>query len=152
AIEVNGDEVGFGFTQTYCDTEVLSVDIAGVSPGITPLTTLAWSITKDNGPFLSGTNTAIPQNIFSGTADAGVYVFTLDGFVDGNGCTLPNIGAYTATITIIESPTVSNAGPDQTVPETCDVPEAILAANTPTVGTGQWSIVSGIGGVLDDDT
>src|SRR5690606_7329476 len=136
AIEVNGEEVGFGFSATYCDIEMLIVDITGVSPGITPLTSLEWSITKDGNPFTSGTNTAIPQNIFSGTADAGVYQVTLDAFVDGNGCSLPNIGAYTATVTVVESPSVANAGADQIVPETCNQPEATLGANTPSVGAG----------------
>jgi hypothetical protein len=38
------------------------------------------------------------------------------------------------------TPTVSNAGPNQTL---CNVTTATLAANTPTIGTGQWSVISG---------
>ncbi|MCX6273489.1 MAG: hypothetical protein NTU44_20150, partial [Bacteroidetes bacterium] len=43
-----------------------------------------------------------------------------------------------------QSPTQSNAGPDQTVTGT----STTLAANTPQYGTGSWGIVSGNGGVV----
>ncbi len=42
-------------------------------------------------------------------------------------------------ITTIPNPTVANAGPDQTI----YVSSTTLSANTPTVGTGLWSVVSG---------
>lgn len=42
--------------------------------------------------------------------------------------------------------TVSNAGPDQTGNPTCGLTSVTLAANAPSVGTGAWSIISGIGG------
>ncbi len=45
------------------------------------------------------------------------------------------------TVTVNQPPTVSNAGPDQTF---CS--SATLAGNTPVVGTGQWTVVSGAGG------
>jgi len=48
----------------------------------------------------------------------------------------------TATITVNQPPTPSNAGPDQTVVGST----ATLAGNTPSVGTGTWSIVAGVGG------
>ncbi|MFN8393529.1 MAG: HYR domain-containing protein [Bacteroidia bacterium] len=46
------------------------------------------------------------------------------------------------TVTVNASPTASNAGPDQTA---CS-PNLTLAANSPSVGTGAWSIISGTGG------
>jgi len=49
------------------------------------------------------------------------------------------------TITISQPPTTSNAGPDQNV---CGS-SATLAANTPTVGTGTWSVVSGSGSFIN---
>src|SRR5690606_12228649 len=104
AVNVNGVEVGYGFNEAYCYDQIFSIDFGGVTPGILPLQTLEWSITEDGDSFMSGTDTAIPQNIFSGTAEPGVYVFSLNAFVDGNGCTLPNRGAYTATITVQEAP------------------------------------------------
>ncbi|MBP7476384.1 MAG: hypothetical protein KA810_14120, partial [Pyrinomonadaceae bacterium] len=48
----------------------------------------------------------------------------------------------TATITVNQPPTPSNAGPDQTVVGST----ATLAGNTPSVGTGTWSVVAGVGG------
>jgi hypothetical protein len=45
------------------------------------------------------------------------------------------------TVNVSESPSTSNAGPDQTI---CS-PSTTLAANSPSVGTGTWSVVSGPG-------
>ena len=46
------------------------------------------------------------------------------------------------TIQFTTPPTVATAGSDQTLCST----SAILAGNTPTTGTGQWTVVSGAGG------
>jgi autotransporter-associated beta strand protein len=50
------------------------------------------------------------------------------------------------TMNVSAEPTIANAGPDQTDGSTCGLTSVVLAANTPTVGTGAWSIVSGVGG------
>src|SRR5690606_25071777 len=47
------------------------------------------------------------------------------------------------------TPTVANAGPDQNL---CGATSALLAGNTPTAGTGLWTIISGSGGSFDDAT
>ncbi len=47
-------------------------------------------------------------------------------------------------ITFDETPTTANAGPDQSLCGT----STTLAANTPTTGTGTWSIISGAGGSI----
>ena len=52
------------------------------------------------------------------------------------------------TQTIVDFPTTANAGPDQTDMATCSLTTATLAANTPLVGTGAWSIISGTGGTV----
>ena len=46
--------------------------------------------------------------------------------------------------------TAVNAGSDQTGAATCGQTQVTLAANTPTIGTGQWSIQSGTGGSFSD--
>jgi len=51
-------------------------------------------------------------------------------------------------ITFNHTPTVANAGPDQSFID--GTTSLTLAANTPSSGTGQWSIVSGDGGSFDD--
>ena len=50
------------------------------------------------------------------------------------------------TITGDAATTTANAGADQTAAATCGLTSVTLAGNTPTVGTGAWSIVSGTGG------
>ena len=47
-------------------------------------------------------------------------------------------------ITLRANPTASGAGPDQSICGT----SATLAGNTPSIGTGAWSIVSGAGGSI----
>src|SRR5690606_9871776 len=64
-----------------------------------------------------------------------------------NGSCAPSTDEVVITVDP-DSPTPSNAGPDQTVCGT----SATLAAVNPTVGTGQWSVVSGAGGSFVDDT
>ena len=44
-------------------------------------------------------------------------------------------------ITSVPNPTTANAGPDQTVCGTT----ATLAGNTPAVGAGQWTVITGTG-------
>jgi hypothetical protein len=50
-------------------------------------------------------------------------------------------------ISFNELPT-TNAGPDQTGIATCNLTSVTLAANNPAVGTGSWSVISGVGGRL----
>lgn len=50
-------------------------------------------------------------------------------------------------IQLDQSPTPALAGPDQSL---CGAPTTLLAANTPVIGTGEWSIISGADGVIAD--
>jgi uncharacterized protein (TIGR02145 family) len=63
-----------------------------------------------------------------------------------------NSSSDIVNITFNQTPTVADAGTDQTF--TDGTISTMLAANTPESGhgTGQWSIVSGDGGSFDDDT
>jgi hypothetical protein len=97
----------------------------------------AWSIISGaGGSFTLNTN---PSTTFTGTLGT-TYVLR---WTISNAC-----GSSTddVTITFNNNPTIANAGPDQT--GLCGVTSATLAANTPTVGTGAWSIVSGAGGAV----
>lgn len=51
-------------------------------------------------------------------------------------------------VTFNRNPTPANAGPDRTDLSTCGLTSVILAANTPAIGTGTWSIISGSGGTI----
>ena len=57
-----------------------------------------------------------------------------------------SIGVVDASsISVFAAPTTSNAGTDQAL---CGITTATLAGNTPGVGSGLWSIISGAGGTL----
>ncbi|MFV8348038.1 hypothetical protein ACNQGX_18270, partial [Flavobacterium sp. ZB4P13] len=56
------------------------------------------------------------------------------------------------TLSVNPSPTNANAGADQTGALTCGLTTVTLAGNVPTVGTGKWTIVSGVGGSFALDT
>jgi hypothetical protein len=98
----------------------------------------AWSIVSGTGG--SFANTASPTSTFSGTAG---NTYTLRWTISSSPCTA---SSDNVVITFNRNPTTANAGPDQTGAATCGLTQVTLAANTPTVGTGQWSIVSGTGG------
>ena len=54
------------------------------------------------------------------------------------------------TVTYYESPTTATVGANQNV--CASLVSAALGANTPTVGTGAWSIVSGGTGTFTSNT
>lgn len=102
---------------TYSTTGATGATFSGLPAGVTG----SWAA---NVVTISGTPTA------SGTFN---YTVTLTG-----GC-----GTVTATgtITVNAAPTTANAGSD--INPACNSTTATLAGNTPTVGTGTWSVVSG---------
>jgi gliding motility-associated-like protein len=53
-----------------------------------------------------------------------------------------NSSCASVTVTVVDPPTASDAGPDQTL---CGVLTATLDGNQPTIGTGLWTIISGPG-------
>ena len=73
------------------------------------------------------------------TPAPGVYVLT--GFTYNSGASTGSVDV--TPITVSATPTTANAGPDQAI---CGITTATLAGNTPVVGTGLWTIVSGAGG------
>ena len=69
----------------------------------------------------------------------GIYVLT--GFTYNSGASTGSVDLTPITVSAI--PTTANAGPDQAL---CGITTATLAGNTPAMGTGLWTIVSGSGG------
>ncbi|MBP8959116.1 MAG: gliding motility-associated C-terminal domain-containing protein [Bacteroidales bacterium] len=85
------------------------------------------------------TSADIPYTL--STAVPGVYALTSLKYNGGT-----ENGTVDATpVTTYAEPTTAMAGPDQAV---CGITTAILAGNTPVLGTGLWSIVSGNGGTI----
>lgn len=92
--------------------------------------------------FVSGPNIPIintpssPTTTVSGLIP-GTYVFTWT--ISNGSCT----SSSNVTIVISPGPTPAAAGPDQGL---CLATSVTMAANTPTIGTGQWSYISGPAG------
>jgi len=103
--------------------------------GNTPNTgTGTW--TQTAGP---GTTTFSNANSASSTATASVVgIYTYTWTIANAPCTATTDNVV---ITFVASPTTSNAGPDQTICTTTG--SATMAGNTPLVGTGAWTQVSG---------
>ena len=116
-----------------------TVTLAGNNPTIG---TGLWSIVSGTGGSFS--NTSLYNSTFSGTAGE---TYTLAWTVSNSPC---NSSTDNVNITFNLPPTTANAGPDQTETTTCNLTTVTLAANTPTIGTGAWSIVSGTGGSFDN--
>src|SRR5690606_25344453 len=120
-----------GPDQTVCGTDAT---LAAVNPAIG---TGQWSIISGaGGSFASDTD---PASVFSGSAgESYVLRWTITS----------SCGATQDDVAIIfeEAPSVANAGTD--FPPSCG--PVNLAGNTPLVGTGEWTIVSGSGGVLSN--
>ena len=120
-----------GVNQAICSTgsATLAANTATVGTG-------AWTVTS--GPDLSPSqfsSTSNPTAAFTPAGGAGSYVLTWT--ITNAPCT-PSTS--NVTITVDDPPTPSNAGPDQTL---CNVTIATLSGNTPVIGTGSWSVVSG---------
>lgn len=115
-----------GPTQSGCSS---SFTMAGNSPTVG---TGTWTVVSGSGTITSpGSPTTTITGIGPGS---NVFMWTIDN---------APCPSSTDTITLINTggPTTSAAGPAQTVCATT----ATLAGNTPTVGTGLWTLVSGTG-------
>jgi subtilisin-like proprotein convertase family protein len=112
-----------------------SVTLAGNAPTVG---TGAWSIISGTGGSVTTASSA--TSTFSGTAGS---TYTLRWTISNSPCTA---STDDVVITFNQNPTTANAGADQTGSSTCGLTSVTLAGNTPTVGTGAWSIISGTGG------
>ncbi|MFZ4521592.1 MAG: hypothetical protein ACOYNC_07795, partial [Bacteroidales bacterium] len=100
----------------------------------------AWSIVSGTGGTV--TTPSSPTSTFTGTAGS---TYTLRWTISNSPCTA---STDDVVITFNRNPTAAAAGNDQTDAATCGLTQVTLAANTPSVGTGAWSIVSGTGGTV----
>jgi gliding motility-associated-like protein len=112
---------------TYCSTQADPVPTPATAGGT--YTGAAGIVFTDGSPSPTGT-----IDLSASTA-GGPYVITY---------TTPNSCAATGTfnITIISGPTTANAGAAQLI---CVGTSATMAGNTPSAGTGMWTVVSGSG-------
>ena len=127
SLVANPTTANAGTDQTLCaTTTTLAASTATVGTG-------AWTVvTGAGGSFV---NAASPTTAFNGTTGTS---YTLRWTISSAPCTA---STDDVVINLVANPTAANAGPDQTVCGT-----TMLAANTATVGTGVWTIISGAGG------
>jgi hypothetical protein len=128
--------------------------LTGTLPASTNLNnSRTWDITQTGGSaFTYKVTLDATGDVVSGTV---VMLKKESGTITSNAATAPNYTNTTGFTTLTgtnnfttgSTCTVSaNAGPDQTNSATCGLTSVTLAANTPTFGTGAWSVVSGAGG------
>ncbi|MCF0074888.1 T9SS type A sorting domain-containing protein [Dyadobacter sp. CY261] len=127
---------------TICSGSTTNLSIA-IADGIAPYTVV----------YNDGTNDVTVNNYVSGgsipVSPISTTTYTLVSATDQDGCvSASNSGS--AAVTVTPPPTVANAGTDQNGEATCGLTTITLSANVPTVGTGQWSVVSGNGGSFAD--
>jgi hypothetical protein len=68
------------------------------------------------------------------------------GYNASGGGIWDGINNVSGILNVSSVPTTANAGADQTGSSTCELTQVTLAGNTPTVGSGAWSIQAGTGG------
>lgn len=117
---VNFSGVGTG---SPGETQTLTVTASSSNPSLIPNPTVSYT-----SPSATGSLSYTPVNGQYGTS---VITVTVNDNAANN-----NTVTTTFTVTVSQLPTTSNAGPDQSI---C-IGTATLAANTPSVGTGQWSV------------
>ncbi len=126
-----GDQTGM---TAVCGTSTtLAANVSVIGTG-------AWSIVSGGGG--SFVNAASPTTVFNGVAGT---TYELQWTISNGVCisTSDNV-----LIQFDAQPTTAIAGPNQTLCAT----STILAGNTPVLGTGLWTIVSGLGGSFVLDT
>jgi gliding motility-associated-like protein len=99
-----------------------------------------WTQTAGNPAII--VDPTSPTTLASGT-DVGSYSF--EWTISGTGC--PS-SSEAVTISILQLPTIATVGSDQVI---CDGDTATLEGNTPTNGTGTWTIISGGAGATITD-
>ncbi len=128
-----------GIDQTICTSSTLT--FAGNTP--TSGTGL-W--TQTAGP-ISATITTPTSPISTATGFSTVGTYTFQWTISNAPCTA---SSDVMIVTVSGGPTIANAGPDQTV---CVGTTVFMTGNTPTVGSGLWTKISGpAGGTISSAT
>ncbi len=114
--------------------------LGGNTPGVG---TGTWSVVSDGTGFFSNVN--LPNATFAHTGGTGPIVLR---WTIGNSTCTPSFADV--TVTISQPPTNATVGGPQTI---CGLGTTTgLGGNTPTAGTGQWSVVSGGTGTFSNAT
>jgi gliding motility-associated-like protein len=147
----SSDNVQVAVTTGTVTTSVAGPDQTGATLcGLTTATLAAnvpvtgtglWSLHSGTGGTFGNTS----DNASTFTGNAGSTYIARWTITNGTCSSFDDV-----TITFPRNPTISNAGPDMNGTAMCGANSVILNGNTPTIGTGLWSIVSGSGGSFDN--
>jgi hypothetical protein len=131
------DAMAMPSTQTICTGTNCSVSFFSKVPG----TSFNWTSTSTGvSGNTSGVSTILVQPLAVTGTGPGSVNYTITPVATG--C----VGVpITATVNVLPNPTASNAGNNQSVCSST----ATLAANTPTEGGGNWTLISGSGTVAN---
>ncbi|MFP5263770.1 MAG: HYR domain-containing protein [Blastocatellia bacterium] len=122
-----------GADQSVCSaTATLTGNMPAIGTGTWTLVSGAGTITSPGSPTTGVTGLGFGPNVFRWTITNGSCAASTDD----------------VTITRDKPPTTADAGPDQTV---CSA-TATLAGNTPAIGTGTWTLVSGAGTITSPNS
>nr|MBA3682504.1 hypothetical protein [Bacteroidota bacterium] len=135
-VNANPSSSNASSNQTIC-ISTASTTLNGNNPAVG---TGTWSV-------LSGTATITNPNLNNTTVSGLTLGTHILQWEIGNGVCVNS--ASTMTIIVDPASSIANAGSNQTV--CISSPNATLAANTPTTGTGTWSVLTG-GGVITTST
>jgi gliding motility-associated-like protein len=133
-------------SQTVCRGTSPAMLIGSLPSGGTPAYTYSWEQSADNITWLAAAGTNNTKD-YSAPAITNTTYYRRRVFSSA-GC-LNTILSNVITISVDQPPSVSVAGPPQTV---CVLPgTTTLNANVPVTGTGLWTLVSG-GGTISNAT
>ncbi|MBI1835852.1 MAG: T9SS type A sorting domain-containing protein [Flavobacteriia bacterium] len=138
---------------TICagSTITLTYNTSGSAPGgitwqYSANGTSGWANVVNSTPsgisYTGTTTTSLTISTIS-TATAGTYFYRASN-ATGTNCGAP-YSAAAVSITVVSPPTTANAGSD--IVQTCTT-TSTLAGNTPTSGTGTWTLISGIATII----
>jgi len=122
----------------FCVNDPISLTSTGTGGTITWYSDVALTNVVHTGSAFDPVNDPPLAYQVDNTVSGGPYTFYATETLGVNNCEGP---ARAVTFTIFDNPTASNAGPNQII---C-VGSATLAGNTPVIGTGLWTKVSGPG-------
>ncbi len=127
----NNPTAAISGTSTICTgaSAALSVSVTGSGP---------WTVTLSDGTPVSGNTSPLTVSVSPAAATTYTVASLSDAACSAQSADLSG----SAVISIAPLPTPANAGADQSICGSA----AVLAANVPAVGTGNWSVVSGTGG------
>lgn len=115
------------------DQNLCNVDSSTMSANLPAIGTGRWIILSGpNTPVIADTSNPATKisSLISGTYQ---FIWSISNGV----CSVSN---DTVQVTIYSLPTISNAGPDQSV---CNISTVSMSANAPSTGNGTWSLISG---------